>query len=203
MISAVDWLALIVPEFTSVICPFPRLPAPCIVPALVSVSAVTAPSTKFALLFDSVTVLPLSVTFPCNTIAVPKVVPFTCTVPSCEYVPASRSSCAPLSSLKVPPAELLIVPPSVLTPLTSSIVPVALLVSVLPAWIAPVFICNVDAPVSVTVPPLIVELFTCSVLPLAEIVPPVLVNVVLCNRNVPPAVASSVPVLVATAPDPS
>src|SRR6202040_3153528 len=126
-----------------------------------------------------------------------------CTVPNCEYVPPSKSNAAPLSILSVPPAELWIVPPSVLTPLTNSIVPVALLVSVLPPWIAPVFICNNDAPVSVTAPPLIVELFTCSVLPLAEIVPPVLVNVVLCNLNVPPAVASSVPVLVATAPDPS
>src|SRR4029077_568697 len=46
----------------------------------------------------------------------PRFAPFPCTAPSCEYVPASRSSTAPLSSLNVPPAELLIVPPSVFAP---------------------------------------------------------------------------------------
>ncbi len=88
---------------------------------------------KLLVLFDSVTVSPPPrVTFPCSTNSVVKPAEFICRVPSCEYVPASRFSTAPLSILNVPPAALLIVPPSVFVPLTNSIVPVALLVSVLP-----------------------------------------------------------------------
>ena len=47
------------------------------------------------------------------------------------------------------------------------------------------------------VPPLMVELLTCSVPELAEIVPPALFTVVLANCKVDPLVASMVPVLVA------
>src|SRR5258708_1301149 len=202
IVSPADWLALIVPEFTSVKIPKlpPMLPAPWIVSWFVRVSLVTAPKMTLPALFDSVTVPPLRVTFPCNTNCVEEPDEFNCTVPSCEYVPVSRFSTAALSILNVPPAELLIVPPSVLAkPDSTSIVPVALLVNVLPLWIVPLFICNVDAPVSVTAPPLIVELVSFSVCPLAEIVPPVLASVVLFTDNIP-AVASIVPVLLLPLP---
>ena len=88
-------------------------------------------------------------------------------------------------------------PPSVLVPASASIVPVALLFSVLPLWIIPLVNCRAEAPVRVTVPPLIVELIRSRLLTLAEIVPPVLVTVVLVSVRADPAVASMVPVFVA------
>ena len=145
---------------------------------------------------------PLRVTFPSTSNSVAAPAEFNCTVPNCAYVPVCSCSTAPFSMFTNPPAELLIVPPRVLTLATASIMPVALLVSV-PPWMVPSSNCNVDAPVSVTVPPVIVVAVTCNSLALAEIVPPVLVIPVVpacgpmfSNSNVAPAVASIVPVLV-------
>jgi len=85
------------------------------------------------------------------------------------------------------------VPPSVFVFPVSSIVPVALLVMVSPPWMIALFSCKFDAPVSVTVPPFTVVFTSWSVLPFAEIVPPVLLMAVFNSCIVPPLVASKVP----------
>ncbi len=97
---------------------------------------------------------------------------------------------------RAPPAAVVVVPPSVFVPFATSIVPVALLVSVLPPWIVPLFNCKLDAPVSVTAPPFTVVANSCTVLPLAVIVPPALFTVIPISPNIDPAVASTVPVFV-------
>src|SRR5579863_434215 len=97
---------------------------------------------------------------------------------------------------RMPPDGLTIVPPRVLlNPETMLMVPVELLVSV-PPWTVPLFKSNVEAPVKVRLPPLMVALFTEIVPVLALIVPPPLPTVVLVNTSDDPAVASIVPVFV-------
>src|SRR5579864_6719309 len=157
----------------------------------------TPPKIKFWAALDMVTEPPLKVTLPLNTNSVVPPDEFSCTFPSCVYVPASNNKPELFAIDSTPPAELLIVPPKkLLKPEATAIVPVALLV-IVPRVIAPLFNCKVPAPVTVTFPPWMVELFTWTVLALARIVPPALLIVpVLCRNKTLPPVASTVPVFV-------
>jgi len=83
----------------------------------------------------------------------------------------------------------MIVPPRVLlNPVTMLMVPVELLVNV-PPWTVPLFKSNVEAPVKVRLPPLMVALFTEIVPVLAVIVPPALPTVLYWSTaaTIPPS----------------
>jgi len=122
-----------------------------------------------------VTEPPVSVTLPCSTSSDALPAEFSCTAPSCEYVPPSRFK--PLLFAIGEDAACRVVNRSaqrIAEPRANLDRALALLVIVLPAWMVPLFSCKVEAPVRVTLPPFTVTLFNLIVLALAESVPPAL-----------------------------